>query len=76
MVDIASRSRGAILYLMYDIYHIAISVLRLIGEDHCIAVYYEVSTSYRSSIKPPMSSTVIRMQPIRGRGRGRGRGGR
>ena len=35
----------------------------------------EASTSHGPSIRPPVSSTPARMQPIRGRGRGRGGGG-
>ena len=53
-------------------------MLHQIGEDHRIAGYtQEASTSHRPSIRPLMSITPSRMQPIRGRGRGRegGRGG-
>ena len=75
MVDIASRSRGATSGLVYDIHHIAISVLRLIGEDHRIFAHVkEASTSFGPPIKPPISSIAVRMQPIRGRGKGRGCG--
>ena len=41
------------------------SVLHQIGQDH------EASTSRGPSIKPPMSSTLVRMQPIQGREGGR-----
>ena len=41
MVDIASISRGASSSLLYDIHHIAISVLRLIREDHRIVAHDE-----------------------------------
>ena len=76
MVEIATISHGASLGLMYDIHHIARLVLRLIGENHPIAAQdKEAFTSHGSSIKPPASSTVVRMQSIRGRGRGRRRGG-
>ena len=75
MADIASRSRYATTDLVCDIHHIARSVLHQIGEEHCIAGYdYEASTSHGPSIRPSVSSTLVRMQPIRGRGRGRGRG--
>ena len=72
MVDITRASFG----LLYDIHHIARSVLRLIGEDHRITAHdEEASTSHGPSIKPPASSTTVRMQPIQDRGRGRGRVG-
>ena len=75
MADIASRSRYATTDLVYDLHHIARSVLHHIGEEHRIAGYdQEASTSHGPSIRPPVSSTPVRMQPIRGRGRGRGRG--
>ena len=74
MVDIATRSRGATISLVYDLYHIARSLLHQIGEEHRIADYdQEASTSHGPSIRPSMSSTLVCMQPIRGRGRGRGR---
>ena len=76
MVDIVSRSRFATAGTLCDIHHIARSVLHQIGEDHRIAGYaQEASTSHGPSIRPLVSSTPSRMQPIRGRGRGRGRGG-
>ena len=72
MADITSRSRGAITSLVYDLHHIARSVLHQIGEDHCITGYDEdASTSHGPSFRPPVSSTSVRMQPIRGRGRRR-----
>ena len=65
MVHIASRSSRGTSGLVYDIHHIARLVLRLIGEDrHIDAHDEEASTSYEPSIKPPISSTVVRMQPI------------
>ena len=74
MTDIASRSRYATTGLVYDLHHIVISVLHHIGEEHRIAGYdQEASTSPGPSIRPPVSSTPVRMQPIRGRERGRGR---
>ena len=62
MVDIASRLRGAATGLVYDLHHIVILVLHKIGEEHCIAGYdQEASTSHGPSIRPPVSSTPIRM---------------
>ena len=75
MVDITSCSRGATTGLVYNLHHIVILVLHQIEEEHHIAGYdQKASTSHGPSIRPPMSSTPVRMQPIRGRGRGRGRG--
>ena len=72
MADIASRSRYATIGLVYDLHHIARSVLHQIEEEHHIAGYdQKASTSHGPSIRPPMLSTPVRMQPIRGRGRGR-----
>ena len=57
---------------MYDLHHIVRSVLHQIGEEHCITSYdHEASTSHGPFIRPPVSSTSVRMQPIRGRGRER-----
>ena len=76
MADIASRSRFAIAGVLCDIHHISRSVLHQIGEDHRITGYaQEASTSHGPLIRPPVSSNLARMQPIRGRGRGRGRWG-
>ena len=76
MADIAIRSRSDTPGALCDIHHIARSVLHLIGEDHRIAGYtQEASTSHEPFIRPPVSSTPSRMQPVRGRGRGRGGGG-
>ena len=74
MADIASRSHYATASVLCDIHNIARSVLHQIGEDHRITGYaYKASTSHGPSIRPPVSSTLARMQPIQGRGRGRGR---
>ena len=74
MVDIVSRSRYATTGLVYDLHHIARLVLHHIREEHRIANYdQEAFTSHGPSIRPPVSSTLVRMQPIRGRGRGKGR---
>ena len=76
MIEISTISHGASLGLLYDIHHIARSVLCLIGgEDQRIASQdEETSTSHGPSIRPPTSSTIVKMQLIRGRGRGGGRG--
>ena len=72
MADIVSRSLSASIGLVYYLHHIARSVLHQIGEEHRIVGYnQEASTSHGTSIKPPLSSTPIHMQPIRGRGRER-----
>ena len=67
---------------MYDLHHIARSVLHQIEEEMSIVGHdQEASTSRGPTIRPPVSSTLVRMQPIRGRGRervdrrGRGRDG-
>ena len=74
MANIAIRSRFATVGALCDIHHIAQSVLHQIREDHRIAGYtQEASTSHEPLIRPPVSFTPSRMQPIRGRGRGRGR---
>ena len=72
MADIASRSRYATTGLVYNLHHIARSMLHQIREEHHIADYdQEASTSHGPSITPSMSFTLVCMQPIRGRGRGR-----
>ena len=72
MADIDSRSRYVTTSLVYDLHHITRSVLHQIREEHRIFGYdKEASISHGPSIRPPMSSTPIRMQPIRGRWRGR-----
>ena len=72
MADIVSRSHGATIGLVYDLHDIARSVLHQIEEEHRITDNnQEASTSRGPSIRPPVSSTLVRMQPIRGRGRGR-----
>ena len=74
MADIASRLCYATTGLVCDIHHIDRSVLHQIREEHRIVGYnQEESTSHGPSIRPPVSSTPIRIQPIQGKGRGRGR---
>ena len=70
MADIVSLSGGATTGLVFDLHHIVILVLHRIREERSIAGHdQEASTSHGPSIRPPMSSTLVRMQPIRGRGR-------
>ena len=72
MTDIASCLRGATTGLVYDLHHIARSMLHQIEEEHYIAGHdQEASTSHGPSIRPLVSSTPVRLQPIRGRGRRR-----
>ena len=74
MADIAIRSRFATVGALCDIHHIARLVLHQIRKDHRIAGYtHEASTSHGPSIRPTVSSTPSRTQPIRGRGRRRER---
>ena len=62
MADIASLSRGATTGLVYNSHHIARSMSHKIGEEHYITDYdQEASTSHGPSIRPPMSSTLVRM---------------
>ena len=57
---------------MYDLHHITRSVLHQIGEEHRIAGHnQEASIAHGPSIRPPVSSIIVRMQPIRGRDGGR-----
>ena len=73
MAGIASRSRYATTGLVYNLHHIALSVLHQIGEEHRIASYdHEESTSHGPSIRPPVSSTAVRMQPFEVEGEGEG----
>ena len=70
MADLASSSCYATTGLMYDLHHIVRSVLYQIGEEHRIVGYeQEASTSHGPFIRPPVSSTLVRMQPIQGKGR-------
>ena len=50
-------------------------MLHQIGEDHRIAGYtQEASTSHEPFIRPPVSSTPSRMQPVEVEGEGEGEG--
>ena len=72
MADIANHLRGATTGLVYDLHHIDRLVLHQIKEEHHISGYdQEASTSHRPSIRPLVSSILVRMQLIRGRGRER-----
>ena len=65
MVEITTISHGASSGFLCDIHHIARSVLRLIEEDQRIAAQdEEASSSHGPSIRPLMSSIVVRMQLI------------
>ena len=65
MVEIATISHEASSSLLYDIHHIAISVLRLIIEDRRITAQdEEAPMSHGPSIIPLASSIAMRMQLI------------
>ena len=66
MVEIASRFAGPISGALGDIHRIAIDILHVIGEEHHIHLVRQSPTSLDSSMRLPMSSTTVRMQPIRG----------
>ena len=69
MVEIASRSAGLTSGALGDIHHIAIDILHVIGEEHRIHFARQSPISSYPSMRPPVSATTVRMQPIRGRGR-------
>ena len=69
MVEIASRFAGPTSSALGDIHRIAIDILHVIGEEHRIHSVRQSLTSSDPSMRPPMSATTVRMQPIRGRGR-------
>ncbi|RVW66257.1 hypothetical protein CK203_066389 [Vitis vinifera] len=52
-----------------DIHRIAIDILHVIEEDHRIHFARQSPTSSYPSMRPPVSATTVRMQPIRARGR-------
>ena len=76
MVEIANRSAGLTSGALDDIHRIAIDILHAIGEDHRIHYVRQSPTSSYPSMRPSVSTTTVRMQPIRGRGRDGGRVGR
>ena len=70
MVEIASRSTGPTSGALGDIYRIAIDILHVIGEEHRIHLVLQSPTSSYPSMRPPISATTVRMQPIKGQGKG------
>ncbi|KAL6335558.1 hypothetical protein AAG906_030688 [Vitis piasezkii] len=70
MVEISSRFVGPTSGALGDIHRIAIDILHVIGEEHHIHSVRRSPTSSDPSMRSPMSTPIIRMQPIRGRGRG------
>ena len=75
MVEIASRSAGPTSGALGGIHRIAIDILHVIGEEHRIHFARQSPISSYPSMRPPVSATTVRMQPIRGRGRGSRRDG-
>ena len=69
MVEIASRSAGPTSGALGDIHRIAIDILHVIGEEHRIHSLHQSPTSSYPSMRPPMSTTTVRIHPIRARGR-------
>ena len=69
MVEIASRFAGPTSSALGDIHRIAIDILHVIGQEHRIHSLHQSPTSSYPSMSPPVSTTTIRMQPIRGQGR-------
>ena len=69
MVKIASRSAGPTSGALGDIHWISIDILHIIREEHRIHSVCQSPTSSYPSMRPPVSATTVRMQPIRGRGR-------
>ena len=66
MVNIASRSARPTSGALGDIHRIAIDILHVIGEDHRIHFVRQSPTSSYPSMRPPVSATTAKMQPIRG----------
>ena len=64
MVEIASRFAGPTSGALSDIHQIAIDILHVIGEEHRIHLLRQSPTSSYPSMRPPVSATTIRMQPI------------
>ena len=75
MVEIASRFAGPTSGALGDIHRIAIDILHVIREEHCIHSVRQLLTSSDQSMRPLVSATIVMMQPIRGRGRGSRRDG-
>ena len=71
MADIASHLCYATTGLVYDLHHIARSVLHQIGEEHRIVSYYqEASTSHGPSIRPPYHPLQYVCSPFDVKGEG------
>ncbi|RVW36269.1 Serine/threonine-protein phosphatase 7 long form-like [Vitis vinifera] len=47
-----------------DIHRTAIDILHVIGEEHCIHSVLQSPTSSYPYMRPPVSATTVRMQPI------------
>ena len=58
-----------------ETHRIAIDVLHVIGEDHCVHSTHEPSTSLGPFMRPPSLIMSVRVLPIRSRGRGGRRAG-
>ena len=66
MVEIASRFAGPTLVALGDIHQITIDILHVIGEEHSIHSVRQSPTSSYPSMRPLVSATTVKMQPIRG----------
>ena len=64
MVEIASGSVGPTSGALGNIHRIAIDILHIIREEHRIHSVCQSPTSSYPSMRPPVSATTIRMQPI------------
>ena len=64
MVEIASRFAMPTSSALGDIHRIAIDILHVIGEEHRIHLVLQSPTSSYPSMRPPVSATTVRMQPI------------
>ena len=66
MVEIASRSIWPTSSALGDIHWIAIDILHVIEEQHRIHSVRQSPTSSYPSMRPLVSATTVKMQPIRG----------
>ena len=64
MVEIASRSIGPTSGALGNIHQIVVDILHVMGDDHCIHYVHQSPTSSYPSMRPPVSATTVRMQPI------------
>ena len=69
MIEIASRSIGPTSGALGNIHWISIDILHIIREEHRIHSVCQSPTSSYPSMRPPMSATIVRMQPIQGQER-------